>query len=205
MAMLQHRTSLVTGLGVGAGLMYFLDPDRGRRRRALVRDQVVHSAHVGRDAVGATRRDVAHRAAGMMARMRGAVQGRPVDDVVLTDRVRAQLGRFVSHPHAIDVAVSDGIVALRGPVLQAEVPRLIAAIERVRGVREVVDALEAHAEAGDVPGLQGGGPAPGTLAGIRQRAWSPTTRLLVGTAAATGFGLLARAASTHANNQPPSY
>jgi hypothetical protein len=119
--------------------------------------------------------------------------------------VRAQLGRFVSHPHAIEVAVSDGIVALRGPILMAEVPRLIAAIERVRGVREVVDALDAHAEAGDVPALQGGGPAPGTLSAIRQRTWSPTTRLLVGTAAATGFGLLARAASTHSGNRPPAY
>lgn len=205
MAMLQHGTSLLTGLGVGAGLMYFLDPDRGRRRRALVRDQVVHSAHVGKDAVGATRRDVAHRAAGVMARMRGAVQGAPVDDVVLADRVRAQLGRFVSHPHAIEVAVSDGIVALRGPILMAEVPRLISAIERVRGVREVVDALEAHAEAGDVPALQGGGPVPGTLPAIRQRTWSPTTRLLVGTAAATGVGLLARAASTHSGNRPPAH
>jgi hypothetical protein len=196
MDMLQHRTSLLTGLGVGAGLMYFLDPDRGRRRRALLRDQMVHSAHVGADAMGATRRDVAHRAAGVMARIRGAVKRAPVDDVVLSDRVRAQLGRFVSRPHAIDVAVSGGIVALSGPVLEAEAPRLIAAIERVRGVREVVNALDAHAEAGDVPALQGRGPAGGTRPAIRQRAWSPTTRLLVGTAAATGVGLLARAAST---------
>ena len=31
---------LLTGLGVGAGLMYFLDPRHGNRRRALVRDKV---------------------------------------------------------------------------------------------------------------------------------------------------------------------
>src|SRR4051812_35769009 len=32
-------------VGLGAGLMYFLDPDRGRRRRALVRDQFIHALH----------------------------------------------------------------------------------------------------------------------------------------------------------------
>ena len=31
------------GLGAGAVLMFFMDPQRGRRRRALVRDQVVHA------------------------------------------------------------------------------------------------------------------------------------------------------------------
>src|SRR5687768_15966926 len=145
MAMLQHGTSLLTGLGVGAGLMYFLDPDRGRRRRALVRDQVVHSAHVGKDAVGATRRDVAHRAAGVMARMRGADLGAPVDERELAARVRAYCALFVTHPHAIQVALSDGILARRGRILMAEVPGLNSMIERVLSIRAVVYALEAHA------------------------------------------------------------
>jgi hypothetical protein len=34
MAVLQERGALLTGLGVGAGLVYWLDPERGRRRRA---------------------------------------------------------------------------------------------------------------------------------------------------------------------------
>jgi hypothetical protein len=37
-------------LGLGAGLMYFLDPDRGRRRRTLVRDQMAHADNVLGDA-----------------------------------------------------------------------------------------------------------------------------------------------------------
>lgn len=32
--MLQDRGAVLTGLGVGVGLMYLLDPERGRRRRA---------------------------------------------------------------------------------------------------------------------------------------------------------------------------
>jgi len=31
------------GAGIGAGLMYVFDPERGRRRRALARDQIVRT------------------------------------------------------------------------------------------------------------------------------------------------------------------
>jgi hypothetical protein len=30
---------LITGIGLGTGLMFFLDPHRGKQRRAAVRDQ----------------------------------------------------------------------------------------------------------------------------------------------------------------------
>ena len=30
---------LLTGIGLGSGLMFFLDPNRGKQRRAAVRDQ----------------------------------------------------------------------------------------------------------------------------------------------------------------------
>ena len=30
---------LITGIGLGTGLMFFLDPSRGKQRRAVVRDQ----------------------------------------------------------------------------------------------------------------------------------------------------------------------
>jgi uncharacterized membrane protein len=212
--MLQERGALLTGLGLGAGLMYFLDPERGRRRRALVRDQIAHSANVSADATGATGRDLAHRATGAAARVRGTLRRRPVEDVVLVERARAQLGRLVSHPRAIDVDVAGGRVTLRGPILQAEVKRLVKAIERTRGVREVVNALEEHKEAGNVPALQGGSTPAARQPDLWQREWAPATRLLAGAAgtafagygafrrdasgavlAAAGLGLIARAAT----------
>jgi hypothetical protein len=38
--------TFIGGMGVGASLMYMLDPDRGSRRRALVRDKIISAAEV---------------------------------------------------------------------------------------------------------------------------------------------------------------
>lgn len=209
-----NRAATLTGIGMGVALMYYLDPDRGRRRRALVRDKIAHSAHISADALGVIRRDLSHRAAGAMARVRGLVRRRPVDDEVLVERVRARLGRVVSHPHAIEVGSKDGLVRLRGRILQAEVKPLLRAVANVPGVRDIMNELDANKMAGNIPSLQGGStPAP-PRPDILQSQWSPATRLLVGTSAtalvgygasrrdlpgavlaASGLGLLARAAT----------
>ena len=98
---------------------------------------------------------ISHRAAGLLARARGVLRRQPVDDGVLVERVRAKLGRLVSHPHAVDVNAIDGYVRLRGAVLQSEVPRLVRAVARVPGVRDVINALNVRLSA-DNPALQGG-------------------------------------------------
>ena len=153
--MLRSNRALLTGLGLGVGLMYFLDPERGRRRRALVRDKVVHATRVSAHGVSGVGLDLSHRAAGLLARVRSAWRRGPVDDDVLVERVRAKLGRFVAHPHAIRVTASDGYVHLRGPILQSEVPRLVRTVARVPGVRDVINGLDAHADAGRAAALQG--------------------------------------------------
>jgi hypothetical protein len=135
--------------------MYFMDPERGRRRRTLVRDKVAHTTRVSSNALGGAGLDLAHRAAGLLARARGVLRRRPVDDGVLVERVRAKLGRLVSHPHAVDVNAIDGYVRLRGAVLQSEVPRLVRAVARVPGVRDVINALNVHLSA-DIPALEDG-------------------------------------------------
>lgn len=190
--MLQDRGAVLTGLGIGVGLMYLLDPERGRRRRARIRDQVAHGTKRASDAAGATSRDVAHRASGAMSRLRGAWGRTPVDDEVLVERVRAQLGRVVSHPHALDVGAANGVVTLRGPILRHEVRRLLDTVDGVAGVREVVNELEEHKEAGNIPALQGGTTPPGLQPEVWQREWSPTTRVVAG---GTGVALVGYGAS----------
>lgn len=93
--------NLLGGAAFGAAVMYFLDPSIGRRRRALVRDKVVHAGKVINEAGKVTARDAAHRAYGVIAGTKRLFQRGEVSDEVLVGRVRAALGRVVSHPHAI--------------------------------------------------------------------------------------------------------
>src|SRR5687768_9194888 len=115
------RAQLLTGIGVGFGLMYLLDPERGARRRARLRDAAVNAAHTAADAADAAGRDLSNRIAGTAAEVRGRFTDGDVDDQTLIERVRTKLGRVVSHPHAISVTSDDGVITMTGPVLQAEV------------------------------------------------------------------------------------
>jgi hypothetical protein len=58
---------MLAGVGAGAGLMYLLDPQQGRRRRALVRDKAVSLAHQAQGAAEMVRRDARNRARGLAA------------------------------------------------------------------------------------------------------------------------------------------
>jgi hypothetical protein len=62
---MDQACAFLAGAGLGAGLMYVFDPDMGRRRRALARDQAVHLAHEAQDAAGVVARDVSNRAKGL--------------------------------------------------------------------------------------------------------------------------------------------
>jgi hypothetical protein len=183
---------LTSGAALGAGLMYMMDPDRGTRRRALARDKAVRVAHKTGDAVEALGRDAGNRARGLAAEAASALRHEEPDSVKLVERCRAELGRVVSHPRAIDVhAGDDGKVYLSGQILAAEADDAVNAISAVRGVSYVEDKLERHDSAEGVPSLQGGRERPGRRSALLQDSWSPTTKALVcmvSTAVAAGVG-----------------
>ena len=60
-----HLRWLLLGTGLGALTTYMLDPDRGRRRQALVRDRVVHARTVVRREVPKRVRHVQNRLQGV--------------------------------------------------------------------------------------------------------------------------------------------
>jgi hypothetical protein len=63
-------------LGIGALAMYFYDPVSGKRRRALLRDQLVHARHEIGDYAEGTTKDLRNRAYGLVAEARGLVERR---------------------------------------------------------------------------------------------------------------------------------
>jgi hypothetical protein len=183
----------LTLLGLGAGLMFVFDPDRGRRRRALLRDQWVRRSRELVNALEVTARDLRNRATGLAAEVSSLFSDGTADDATIEARVRSALGRATSHPRAIRVEARDGRVSLSGPVLAAEAERVIKAAWSARGVRAVENRLELHPEPGDHPALQGGTTRTGARPELLQETWSPTTKLLVG----LGAGMLAMKAMRH--------
>jgi uncharacterized membrane protein len=186
--------AFVGGAGAGAAAMYLLDPDRGRRRRKLINDQLVRVWSRSDDVIGKTARDLRNRARGLLIEAQARLGGEEVSDEVLVARVRAKLGRVVSHPSAIEVTANQGRVTLRGPILAHEVHDLLAAVAAVRGVTEVDNQLKVHKQADGVPGLQGGGRRPGERFELLQENWSPTARLLASLAggALAAYGAIRR-------------
>jgi uncharacterized membrane protein len=173
---------ILLAAGAGAGMMYLLDPSRGRRRRRLLADKVVHAAHVAGDAASTTGRDLANHARGAAAVARRRIQSKDADDEVIAERVRAELGRVVSHPGAIEVDVDEGLVTLRGDVLSEEADDLLACVAKVRGVEDVENMLQYHEEAGRIPSLQGQGRPATRRFEFQQENWTPAARLLIGVA-----------------------
>ena len=134
--------ALLAGLGLGAALMYVLDPKRGARRRALIRDQATSALRTGRREFRHRTADLKHRAEGAMAELRGRLREKSVDDDQLAERIRAELGHHVTLPSALDVSAHDGIVTLAGRVPRAELPDVLATARKVRGVEQVRDELQ---------------------------------------------------------------
>jgi uncharacterized membrane protein len=174
--------AMISSLGVGAGLMYMFDPDRGKRRRAGVRDKVTHIANQTDEAIGKTSRDLANRLTGMVAEAESMFICGTASDEVVSARVRSKLGRLVSHPHAIAVTVTKGLVTLSGPILAKEVDKLLKSVSAIKGVTGVENRLDLFEEPGNIQALQGGKANLGERFALMKTNWSPTTRLLVGMA-----------------------
>jgi len=151
--------ALVGGVGLGAALMYIFDPDRGERRRALIRDRFVAAGNKANDLTGKMSRDLRNRANGVVAETKSLFKHEEVTDDVLVDRVRSKLGRYPVHIGALDVAANAGVVTLRGQILADELPKVLRATRFVRGVKDIDNQLEVHSQPANVPSLQGE-PAP---------------------------------------------
>jgi osmotically-inducible protein OsmY len=134
--------NLLAGLAGGGLLMYFFDPNRGRSRRAVVRDKARHAERSIQAAGSIALRDLANRTKGLLKEAYSSATEGSVSDDVLARRVAAKIGRIDSHPHALDIRSRNGVVTLEGPVLEEEAAPLLACANKVRGVLRTIDKLE---------------------------------------------------------------
>jgi osmotically-inducible protein OsmY len=131
--------------GLGAGLMYLFDPERGERRRATLREKCLGAMRQVGDAVSSVRgayRDLSDRPHGLLAGAKHWLRGDEVDDETLVARVRSQLGHAISQPSSIEVSAGKGAVILNGSIPTDELNDLITCVTRVRGVKEVESHLK---------------------------------------------------------------
>ena len=122
--------------------MYYLDPELGERRRALLAELVRSGLpggdrHAGR---GRTARRVYHR----------VTHADPQADAELREEIQQRLGRMVSFPRAIHVQVENGVVRLSGRVLAKERDGLLAQVQETPGVQKLVNALTVHDAAQEI-------------------------------------------------------
>lgn len=190
---MMHATTFFKGIGIGAGMMYFWDPEQGRRRRKLLQSQVQGTFNNIGEAADKTWRDLTNRAYGSVVELRSTVGSHDNSDRVVEQRIRSKLGRYVSHPSAIEVEVTDGCVTLSGPILANEVEQFVSCVKSVRGVKSVENSLDVHASPGNISALQGGRERTGEKAALLQDNWSPATRLMVGSVAGVCLLSCARA------------
>jgi gas vesicle protein len=139
----------ISAAALGAAAIYLLDPQNGRRRRAMAVDQMTGIVNQ----TGRAFRQSGRYVNDLMNRGRGAayetsrrfgVGGRErVSAEQLLQRVRADMGHVVSHAGAIQVmADGDGVVTLSGRVLASEVDALLTAVNKVSGVSQVINRLD---------------------------------------------------------------
>jgi hypothetical protein len=165
--MLRRTKTFLMGAAAGAGLSYFLDPDRGRGRRAKARDMVAARVRRGSRDLERTGRYAKGWTAGAVHKVTHPGVEQPiVDDGTLKARVESELfgPDFPSGSVVIDVA--DGVVTLRGELGTAdEIKRGERTVARIPGVDRVENLLH-------LPGQ----PAPNVTDALdASRAASPTS------------------------------
>ncbi|MDB5927497.1 MAG: hypothetical protein JWN13_6433 [Betaproteobacteria bacterium] len=181
---------LFIGTAFGGAAMYLLDPQQGRRRRALLRDRAVKAQSNVRDILDAGKRDVSNRAAAATGRARSMFRRRNATDQVLVDRVRSRMGRYIAHPGDVDVTASGGRVVLSGYILAHEHSDLIDAIGQVPDVNTVVDRLKVYETAEGISEVEGSRRRRRERGSVLGTSWTPAARIAAG-AAGTTLGFLA--------------
>lgn len=129
---------------VGATVAYLWDPDRGRSRRARLKDQMAARARGVGQEVDTKATYARTTAEGKVEQLRHTEQAPPPDDATLVDKVRSEvLGRAEFEGHTVLVDAVDGVVTLRGELPEPALGKTLEKqVAKVSGVREVRNLLQ---------------------------------------------------------------
>jgi osmotically-inducible protein OsmY len=131
----------VISAGGGAALMYLLDPEQGRSRRAKLKDQLAGLFRAGAREVGRKAEYARGQASGL--KHLGGSGSLPENDATLTAKVESEVLSRWSYPKGrISVNSVDGVVELRGTCdSQDQIRELERDVRKVTGVAEVHNFL----------------------------------------------------------------
>lgn len=65
--------AIISGVGIGAALMYLFDPQDGNRRRSVIRDKATSLGNDAREAINSKTEDLSNRARGLMHEAKSAL------------------------------------------------------------------------------------------------------------------------------------
>lgn len=147
---MQTILTAAAGAAAGAAAAFFLDPQRGRARRAQFMDQ--GAAMLRRTVRGASRsmRRMSGEAVGIGERMQHRGDGDLMpNDAALANKVETELFADQRIPKGkININVEEGVVVLRGEVDdEGEATELIRKAQRIPGVQRVDSLLHLPGEA----------------------------------------------------------
>ena len=137
--------SVTAGAALGAAVMYFCDPHRGKVRRAELKQKGASAARQASHELAKRAEDLLNRAQGLVAEAEAAIEcgEQAANDDLIADRVRSHLGHIAEHASAIETEVVNGIVALRGTISPERKRAVIGDVLSVHGVKGVRDLLVA--------------------------------------------------------------
>ena len=135
---------IVIAAAAALGAAWFMDPQSGRRRRAMLRDRVAAFFRRSARSGGRAARGVASEAYGLKQKATHLhEEPKDFDDQTLKAKVETELFRGPDAPKGqVNVNAQHGVVQLRGQVDSPElIDELVARTRSVQGVREVENLL----------------------------------------------------------------
>ena len=142
-------TSFILGAIAGAGAMYFLDPEGGRRRRSVAGDKAgKYARQAGQEAVRKADYAAGQAKGAVVETAKSASPGgnggsEELNDPALARKVESEIFRDAEAPKGkVDVNVENRVVYLRGKVDQETAEKLVSEAQQVDGVERVESLLE---------------------------------------------------------------